>query len=122
MPDIIYNDASVQAEYADGFIIDETKNNDQSIYEDGRNTFFDILNRKAVTEHGKMVRFTLFYKNTRYDVDWRNMPDTARPIRYKKMEMDYNGINANIQRLMTVGFGYQYNDDKGNNIEVKEEY
>lgn len=133
MPEIIYNEASVQAEYADGFILDETEQSDVSIYQlliprnksgeptQGSNTFSDILNGRPKREHGQMIRFSLFYKNLRHDIDWLETPANARPVRYKKMEMDYNGPLANQPRIMVVGFGYQYNDATGKNYQqVKE--
>lgn len=120
MSGVIYNEASIQAEYADGFILDETELNDSNPYGEG-NTLRAILDKSAETEHGQMVRFTLFYKNLRYDIPWEDTPEGSRPIRYKKMEMDYNGPLSGISRIMKVGFGYQYNlPDGSNKQEVQE--
>jgi transcriptional regulator NrdR family protein len=61
-------DGSCQAEYADGFILDETEHDDISPYHE-KNIFDAILNKLPEAEHGKMVRFTTFWKNHQYTDD-----------------------------------------------------
>jgi len=75
-------DSSVQAEYQDGFILDETELNDINPYGEG-NVFRAILNKSPETEHGEMIRFSVFWKDNRYDVDWTTVPGDARPIRFR---------------------------------------
>ena len=115
-------DSSCQAEYADGFILDETELEDVSPYDTDHNVFHAILNKLPETEHGKMVRFTMFWKNNQYDVDFSDLPDNARPIRYKKMEADFIGSVQTRREIMAVGFGYQYTDENGQNIQEVQEY
>lgn len=106
---------SVEAEFDDGYIHNETHLNDTSPYETGRNVFYDILHRLPEAHHGKMVRFSCFYDNKRYDVDFRGLPENARPIRFKHMERTFaNGVWGSpvITRL---DFGYQYTDTDGKN-------
>lgn len=117
MANIIPYDGSVEAEYADGYIHSETALHDISAYDATRNVFYDILNMLPQEEHGRMVRFSVFYLNARYDIDWRLLSDTARPVRFKQMEMDYNGPLAGQTRLMAVDFGYQYTNEEGENVQ-----
>lgn len=121
-------DTSCQAEYEDGFILDETSQKDISAYVEcplvdgvptGPNTFNDIIEKRPDIEHGRMVRFSVFYKDLRHDVDWTTLPDNALPIRLRD---GYNYLDENGDE--TFGgwtgcrFGYQY-DHAGKN--VKEE-
>lgn len=109
-------DSSVEAEYTDGFILGETAQSDVSLYEDGRNTFYDILEKRPEDDHGKMVRFSVYWKNNRYDIDWTNMPDNARPIRFRD---GYHSRNMSTGDTETgwsgVRFGFQFNDESGKN-------
>lgn len=114
-------DGSIEAEFADGFILNETQLNDISPYDSNHNILRTILNKWAEPEHGKMVRFSCFYKNLRHDVNWKLLPDNARPIRYKHWEQDSVGAVITETRLMKLEFGYQYNDETGENIEFIKE-
>jgi hypothetical protein len=113
---------SIQAEYEDGFILDETDCNDISPHDSKHNIFRDILKKWSEPEHGKMVRFTMFYNNKQYNINWVGLPDNARPVRYKNIEQDSIGARIIETRLMKVGFGYQYTDKNGKNIEEIEEF
>lgn len=111
-------DTSVQAEYLDGFVLDETEHDDQSPYGEG-NVFFAILNRLPEEEHGPMVRFSCFWEDQRYDIWWSELPDNARPIRFRH---GYSTIcawgDAPIESGFSgVDFGYQYNDEDGRNVQ-----
>lgn len=116
MSELIPFDTSCQAEYADGFILDETALNDENPYSTGGNTFRAILNREPEPEHGAMVRFSVFYKDARYDIDWTTLPDNARPIRFRDRS---SFLTVNGQMGVTdwegMRFGYQYNDVDGHN-------
>jgi hypothetical protein len=114
-------DGSVEAEYADGYIHSETELDDISPYDPTRNILNDVLEKRPEAIHGQMVRFSMFYKDKRYDIDWVEMPDSARPIRYKKIEQDSVGGVITETRLMKVGFGYQYTDGHGHNVQEVEE-
>jgi len=109
-------DTSCQAEYADGYVHDETDLNDRSPYEVGRNVFYDILNRLPERDHGKMVRFTVFYEDVRYDIDWRGLPDNARPIRFRHGYHHWHPDGSEEQGWSGVDFGYQYTDQDGQNV------
>lgn len=109
-------DSSVEAEYSDGYIHSETDLNDQSPYEKTANVFNDILEKRPEAEHGRMVRFSVFYKNARYDVDWTTLPDNARPIRFRHMERaSVGGVWVSDPVAVRIEFGYQYNDESGAN-------
>ncbi|MDL2342319.1 MAG: hypothetical protein QFB87_04560 [Patescibacteria group bacterium] len=117
-------DGSIEAEYADGFILTEHENDDKSPYCDKHNIFYAILNKQPEAEHGELVRFSVYHSNKRTDIDWVEVPKNARPIRYKYMERDHN-LNGDFlgeTRQVGVGFGYQYNDSKGKNQEVIQEF
>ena len=75
-------DSSCQAEYADGYIHDETELDDTSQYGTG-NVFSDIVERRPEADHGRMVRFSVFWRGQRYDIDWRDLPENAWPIRQR---------------------------------------
>lgn len=128
-------DGSCEAEFEDGFVLSETKHNDVSQFTPiemvdgvptGANIFSDILNKRAEPKHGKMVRFTVFYKNRCWDIDWRTLPANARPIRFKDYERtDKELVNGNIvegeKRLLRMRFGYQYTDIRGKNQQIVQE-
>jgi hypothetical protein len=114
-------DGSCEAEYQDGYIHSETQHNDVSPYTGVNNILNDILEKRPESEHGKLVRFSTFYQNNRYDVDWDGLPDNARPVRWKRMEADSVGGVITEVRLMQVGFGYQYTDENGKNIQEVQE-
>ena len=108
-------ETSVQAEYEDGFILDETTQNDVNPYGEG-NTFTAILSNAPEAEHGRMVRFSVFWQDNRYDIDWTTMPKNARPIRFRH---GFSTIAAGTGE-MTSGwsgcdFGAQWNDEDGTN-------
>lgn len=110
-------DTSCEAEYEDGYVHSETELDDVSQFEDGRNVFYDILERRPEADHGRMVRFSVFYKDQRYDVDWTTLPDNARPIRFRH---GFSTMNAGTGEVIAsgftgMGFGYQYNDETGAN-------
>jgi len=112
----------IEAKFEDGFVLNEKKQNDVSIYDDRRNTFYDILNKLCEVDHGKMISFTLVLKDLGYDnliIDWTEVPDNAKPIRYKSYEIDTNnGQIINEQRLVKIGFGYEYFDKSlGKNVQ-----
>lgn len=112
---------SVQAQYADGFVLDETEQNDISPYTKINNTFNDILEKRAEAEHGAMVRFSVFYKDARYDVDWTTLPDNARPIRFRHGFITLAADSQTEQGWSGISFGYQYNDENGKNIQEIQE-
>ncbi len=113
-------DGSCEAEYSDGYVHSETEHNDISPYTGTDNIFNDILEHRPEPEHGKMVRFSAFNNNTRYDVQWLGLPDNARPVRWKRMEADEVGGEIVELRMTKLGFGYQYNENGKNIQEVQE--
>ena len=113
-------DGSVEAIYEDGFVLDETEQNDIGIYTEG-NTLTDILSKIPEQTHGKMTAFSMYYKDNKYTVDWTTLPSNARPVRWKRMEADQIGGNITEVRLVKVGFGYQFNNEKGENVQEVQE-
>jgi hypothetical protein len=110
-------DTSVQAEYADGFILDETEHDDISPYTGIHNIFNDILEKRPEAEHGRLVRFSVFYNNQRHDVDFTGLPANARPIRFRHgfVTLDQSGVE--VRGWSGIQFGYQYNDANGRNVQ-----
>lgn len=109
-------DTTVQAEYEDGFVLDETQHDDAPQFGDDGNIFTDILQKRAETQHGRMVRFSCFWKDQRYDVDWTDLPDNARPIRFRHGYYTRSLDGSYEEKGWSgVDFGYQYNDEDGAN-------
>lgn len=108
-------DTSCQAEFEDGYILDETEHNDQPQFGEDGNIFRDILLKRAEPEHGRMVRFSCFWQDQRYDIDWTDLPDNARPIRFRKCYYSRSTDGAEEMGYYGVDFGYQYNDEDGKN-------
>ena len=114
-------DTSCQAEYADGFVLDETEHDDTSPYNPTQNILRAIINGDAIEEHGPMVRFSVFYKDARYDVAWVDLPTNARPIRFRDGFMTLDAYGNTVSGWSGVRFGYQYNDENGKNIQEIQE-
>jgi hypothetical protein len=115
-------DTSCQAEYEDGYVLDETELNDVSQHVEGKNVFHDILNRLPEAEHGRMVRFSVFWKDRIYNIDWTGLPDNARPIRFRHgfAQMSVSG-DLQERGWSGVDFGAQWNDEDGSNQQYVEE-
>jgi len=112
---------TLEAEYADGFVHREDEA-DTSLYEKGRNIFYDILHKLPEQDHGRMTRFTATTEDSRYDINWTNLPENARPIytRDMKATMMADGSSQTVECL-GHNFGYQFTDENGNNHqEVRE--
>ena len=121
MSQLVPLDTSVQAEYADGFIIDETEHGDISPYTGIHNIFNDILEKRAEAEHGRMVRFSVFYKDNRYDIDWTLLPDNTRPIRFRDGFITFDGEGTKTQGWSGCRMGYQFTDENGKNQQLVKE-
>lgn len=115
-------DTSVEAEYTDGFNLSETEHGDVSPYTGEHNIFNDILEKRPEADHGLMVRFSCYYKDHRYDVDWTTLPINARPIRFRNASLSTEvATGAQTFCWLGVDFGYQYNDEHGiNHKEIQE--
>lgn len=116
------NDTSVRAEYYDGFILDETTNNDISPYDARFNILRAILNKDPEPKHGLMVKFTVFWHNRRYDIDWTTLPTNARPIRFRDGNLRAN-LDSEKSEFWWSGcrFGYQFTDEDGKNHQKVQE-
>ena len=106
----------LEVEFSDGFILNQLKQNDISLFDASRNTFYDIVNKLCELEHGKMKRLSLFKDSREYSIDWTVVPSDAKPVCLKTFSMDINGIDANVQKLVNVEFGYEYIDAKTKKI------
>jgi hypothetical protein len=116
MEPLVPLDTSIEAEFEDGFVLSETAEGDVARFAEKGNTLTDLLGRHAEAEHGPMVRFSLYYLNTRYDVDWTQVPDNARPIRFRHGFHTRNLAGETVARgFAGVDFGYQWNDERGKN-------
>jgi len=108
--------AQLEAQYKDGYILSEKEQNDVSLFVEGKNTFYDILNKLPEVEHGLLVKLKLQLPNDKLEIDWTTVPDNSKPIRYKSYEQDTNVETGQVSpiRLMKIGFGYEYFDKKLN--------
>ena len=117
----------LEAEYESGFVLTENAA-DVSPYDRGGN-FFSAITKASATDagHGQMVRFSLIPvgDGTRYDIDWTELShlDNLRPIYFRRMEQTLrsDGVDLGGPVCKAHGFGYQYNDADGNNVQVIEE-
>lgn len=115
-------DTSCQAEYSDGYILDETENDDISPYDPIHNILRAILNKEPEAEHGKLVRFSVFYKDQRFDVDWRGLPDNARPVRFRDGSRSLmSDGTTQFNGWAGCRFGYQYTNEQGRNVQEVQE-
>lgn len=103
------NSTYIEAEYDDGFILNQIKNEDKALFSKPGNTFTDILNFAPVKYHGKMIRFSLYHKGRRHDINWRMTPFGAKPFILKTMASSignpYLGTLGNLQK---IEFGYEF--------------
>jgi hypothetical protein len=103
------NTTYIEAEYEDGYILNQLKNDDKAIYSKIGNTFTDILNFAPVKYHGKMTRFSLYHKGKRHDINWKMTPIGASPFIIKTMASTignpYIGTGGIIQ---LIEFGFEY--------------
>jgi hypothetical protein len=106
----------LEVEFSDGFILNQLKQNDVSMFDNRRNTFYDIVNKLCEKDHGKMKRLSLFKDNREYSIDWTRVPSNATPICLKTFSMDINGTDAHVKKLVNVEFGYEYDDVKTKKI------
>jgi hypothetical protein len=117
----------LEAEYRSGLILTETEQ-DRSPYE-ATDNFFAAIRHGSATKagHGEMVRFSLIPvgEGNRYDIDWTGLADldNPRPIYFRRMASTINadGTGDGNPYCTAHGFGYQYNDADGNNVQVVEE-
>lgn len=129
-------EGAIEAEYADGFVLSERKTKDQSIYipmvdvdgvPSGPNTMNDVVERRPEADHGRMVRFSVYRKRKWHHWDWKTLPYSARPIRYRDFERDDtlmpDGIikTGNVKRLVAVRAGYIVQRDKDTTDEYLKE-
>lgn len=111
----------VEAEYESGYVHREDEQ-DHSPFVRGKNILFDIINRYPEKAHGKMVRFSLVGANgDRYDIDFSKLPDNAKPIYYREMQLQRN-FSTGEQNLSCLKhyFGYEYKKGKEKVKEIQE--
>lgn len=110
-------DTSIQAKYADGFILSETELDDISPYNPEENVLRAVINRDPEVEHGPLVEFTVFWQNMRYDMDWTKIPDNARPIRFRDGNVTVDDKGNQTFWWSGCRFGYQYTNEDGKNVQ-----
>lgn len=108
--------AYIEAEYEDGYVHREDEQ-DHSPFVSGKNIFDDILHNRPCSAHGQLIRFSLVTQEQRYDVDWKVLPENARPIRFKHMQATIVGGIMGEPSLASVDFGYQYTNNDGENVQ-----
>lgn len=116
----------LEAEYESGYVHRENEQ-DESSYKPGHNFFYDILSGMPTENgQGRMVRFSLIPAGNagegyRYDIDWRLLPANARPVHFMRMSITTGPAGSTGPVCQTRGFGYQYTDEDGKNVEKIEE-
>lgn len=113
----------IEAEYSDGFVLNEEAHGDRSPYDEGRNIFNAIVESRPVDEHGPMIRWTCFTHLSRLDVDWRQVPLGSRPVMEHDLERDFDagsGEPKGPARVMEQRFGYEFDVDGETVREVQE--
>ena len=112
----------LEAQYTDGFVLNEDEHGDVSPFTGIHNIFNDILEHRAEASHGQLVRFSLIGGEKRFDIDWTTLPDNARPIYFRDMQSSMNvATGERITKSLKHTFGYQYNDPDGANHKHIEE-
>lgn len=114
-------DTSIEAIYADGHVLSETELNDTSPYNPEHNLLRAILDKEPEAEHGRLVTFSVFYKNRRYDIDFTTLPDNARPIRFRDGFSTLDGQGNLESGWSGCRIGYQFNDNDGKNHQEVQE-
>jgi hypothetical protein len=114
-------DTSVEAQYLDGFILSETELSDVSPYDSQHNVLRAIIDKEPEAEHGKLIRFSCFYNNQRYDVDFTTLPENARPIRFRDGFITLDQSGNEESGWSGCRFGYQYNLPDGSNVQEVQE-
>jgi hypothetical protein len=110
---------SVRATYEDGFVLIEDER-DESPYDEGRNVFHAIANSRPCAEHGQLVEFALITPDGTHVVDWATVPEGARPVRERHMQMEQVDGALGTPTMVQMTFGYEYDLDGGTVREVIE--
>lgn len=102
----------LEAEYESGYVLREDVF-DASPYDAGRNIFHAILHKRPEQFHGPMVELRLVFPDKTFTIDWRVVPENARPIRFKRMANTWvDGVEQG-KTMTGVDFGYQWRDENG---------
>lgn len=110
----------IQAEYESGYNHTED-DQDHSPFVYGKNILNDIIEKRPEKAHGRLVRFSLIGEDVSYDIDFRSLPASARPIYYRDMACTLDEHGNQTTECLKHYFGYQYNDENGiNHKEIKE--
>ena len=100
----------LRATYEDGFVLEDDAH-DASPYDEGANIFHAILNGRPCAEHGNLVEFALISSEQTHVVDWTKVPEGARPVRERHMQMVQVGNALGSPEVIAVTFGYEYEHD-----------
>lgn len=113
-------DVYIEATYESGYVHRETPE-DHSPYVLGKNIFNDILEKRPEAIHGPMVRWSLIIPGERFDIKWQDLPEGAKPIRFKHMKREQDLGTGEFKTagpvIIGIDFGYEYpNPEGGENI------
>ena len=115
----------LEAEYESGFILQEDEQ-DRSPYI-ATDNFFSAIRRDSATTagHGALVRFSMIPwddAGERHDIDWTTLAhlEHVRPVYFRRMRRSVQVDGSNDSGLIcdAHGFGYQYRDASGENVQV----
>lgn len=122
----------VEAEYEDGFTLSGPGLEELSPFDEGEHIVRAIVNGRATDAgHGALVRYSLIpvEPGQRYDLDWSTLGHLSdvRPVYFRRMRRTVSVEPATGDRIDGTdsgpicdahGFGYQYRDDAGENVQV----
>jgi hypothetical protein len=100
----------LKATYQDGFVLLEDEH-DQSPYDEDRNVFHAIAHSRPCAEHGELVEFALIMADRTHVVDWTSVPEGARPVRERHMQMQQIGDVLGTATVVQITFGYEHDED-----------
>ena len=112
---------SLKAVFADGYIVDEEKQNDVSILLTESNCFKEILYLiKNPKIHGELTILICRIGNDNKEINWKVLTKNSIPIRIRSM---HTALDTKQQTIVDkIEFGYEYFNNVGKRIKMTKEY
>ena len=118
----------VRAEYEDGFTLEGDGLELLSPFGHQEHIVRAIVNGRATEAgHGPLVRWSLVpeHPGMRYDLDWKAIAHLTniRPVYFRRMQrtLSQDGRSDSGPMCAAHGFGFQFQDGNGENVQVIEE-
>lgn len=113
----------LEALYESGYVLRQD-DVDRSPFDRDKNVFHAIKEHRPCEIHGPLVKLALHCPVNTLTIDWTVLPDNARPIWFKHMQLEQVvGVEDGTvleERLGVAGvdFGYQFNEPDGTNVQL----